>query len=189
MRFICGIPKITVTGSVEDWKRIRARVEVLGTYRIGWWVSRLLPILDEFLKTVEGKPNVEFWQAICKPKQAYGDKAITGWIADLFPYLNDAPERRRSHVFQYERVDWAVPIENGVPTFGIDEPGANMGVESSSFPSGLASVPMKLDFPGGSTTMVDLVAGFFGVEQDPEDLALTPVIGWSVVEPPAAKRV
>ena len=189
MDFVCGIPKITVTGSLEDWQRIRARIEVLGTYRLGWWVTRLRPILDEFVRTVEGKASLEFWQAICKPQQAYGDKVITGWIADLFPYLNDAPQRRRSHVFQYEREDWAIPIEKGVPTFGIGEPGANMGVGSSSFPSGLASVPVNLNFPGGSTNVVDLVAGFFGVAQDLEDLALTPVISWSVVEPVPAKPI
>jgi hypothetical protein len=189
MEFVCGIPKITVTGSLEDWQRIRARIEVLETYRLGWWVARLRPILDEFLRTVEGKPNVEFWQAICKPKQAYGAEAITGWIADLFPYLNDAPERRRNHILQYERADWAVPIEKGVKTFGIGEPGADKGVAAKSFPSGLASVPVNLKFPGGSTNMVDLVAGFLGIEQDSEDLALTPVISWSVVEPAPAKPV
>ena len=187
MGFICGIPKITVTGSLGAWERIRARVEVLETYGLGWWVARLRPILDEFLRTIEGKPNVEFWRAICKPKQAYGAEAITGWIADLFPYLNDAPERRRSHIFQHEREDWAVPIEKGVKTFGIGEPDAAMGVATSSFPSGLASVPVNLNFPSGSTRMVDLVAGFLGVEQDSEDLALTPVISWSVVEPAPAK--
>ncbi len=64
-----------------------------------------------------------------------------------------------------------------------------MGVGSSSFPSGLASVPVNLNFPGGSTNVVDLVAGFFGVAQDPEDLALTPVISWSVVEPVPAKPI
>lgn len=191
IQFVCGIPKITVTGSLADWQRIRARIEVLATYRLGWWVERLRPILDEFLRTIEGKPNVEFWQAICKPKQAYGAEVITGWIADFFPYLNDAPKRRRSHIFQYEREDWAVPIEKGVPTLGFDEPGANMGVGTPSFPSGLASVPVNLRFPGGLTSKIDLVAGFLGVEQDSEDLSLTPVIGWSVVElaPPKAIRV
>jgi hypothetical protein len=189
MEFVCGIPKITITGSLDDWQRIRARIEVLETYRLGWWVARLRPILDEFLRTVEGEPNVEFWQAICKPKQAYGAEAITGWIADLFPYLNDAPERRRNHILQYERADWAVPIEKGVKTFGIGEPGADKGVAAKSFPSGLASVPVNLKFPGGSTNMVDLVAGFLGIEQDSEDLALTPVISWSVVEPAPAKPV
>lgn len=32
MNCVCGIPKITVTGSLEDWQRIRERVEVLETY-------------------------------------------------------------------------------------------------------------------------------------------------------------
>jgi hypothetical protein len=31
---------------------------------------------------------------------------------------------------------------------------------------------------------MDLVAGFFAVERNPSDLALSPVIGWSVAEPP-----
>jgi len=187
MGFVCGIPKIAITGSLEDWQRIRARIEVLETYGLDWWVTRMRPILDEFVRTVEGKPNLEFWQAICKPKQAYGDKAITGWIADLFPYLEDVPERRRSHIFQYDRENWAVPIEQGVRTVGLVEPGAEKGVKTSRFPPGLASVPIKLDSPVGSIDKMDLVAGFFGVAQDPEDLALTPVIGWSVAEPVPAK--
>jgi hypothetical protein len=189
MGFVCGIPKITVTGSVDDWQRIRARIEVLETYRLGWWVTRLRPILDEFVRTVEGEPNLEFWQAICKPKRAYGDKSITGWMADLFPYLNDAPKRCRSHVFEYERENWAVAIEQGVRMSGFGEPGADQGVRTSRFPSGLASVPVKLKLTADSTGMIDLVAGFFGVAQDPEDLALTPVIGWSVVEPVPAKSI
>ena len=69
---VCGIPKITVTGSLQDWQRIRARVEVLETFGLEWWVARLRPVLDEFVRTAEGHPSREFWQAIYKPKQAYG---------------------------------------------------------------------------------------------------------------------
>jgi hypothetical protein len=90
MDCVCGIPQITVTGTPEDWERIRARVEVLATYDLVWWVARLRPILDEFIQTAMGRPNREFWQAIYKPKKAYAATAVTGWIADLFPYLNDA---------------------------------------------------------------------------------------------------
>ncbi len=85
MGCICGIPKITLTGQLQDWQRIRARIEVLATFGLEWWVQRLRPILDEFVETAEGRPNRVFWQAIYKPKQAYGDSAVTGWIADLFP--------------------------------------------------------------------------------------------------------
>ena len=190
MMCICGIPRITVTGSLHDWQRMRARVEVLETFGLEWWVSRLRPILDEFIRTLEGHPSLAFWQAIYKPKQAYGTDAVTGWIADLFPYLSDSPERRRSHVFGFEREDWAVPVEKGVKTeFSLGEPGSEKGVAPKSFPSGLASVPVKLSFPNGLTSGVDLVAGFLAVEQDPEDLAISPVIGWSVTESAPIKPV
>jgi hypothetical protein len=40
-----------------------------------------------------------------------------------------------------------------------------------------------VQFNNGSIAEVDLVAGFSGVEQNPSDLSLSPVIGWSVTEP------
>ena len=182
MRCICGIPRITVTGTPLDWERIRARVEVFEPYGRGWWVARLRPILDEFVRTVSGRPDCEFWQAIYKPKRTYGATTVTGWIADLFPYLGDAPNRRRSHVFDCEREDWSLPIEKGVETAPMFDPGADQGVATGAFPSGLSSVPIKLSFPDGSKRELDLVAGYFGVEQAAEDLSLSAAIGWSVTE-------
>ena len=117
MMCVCGIPKITLQGQPADWQRIRERLQVLETFDLGWWVKRLRPIVDEFILTAQGQPNQEFWQAIYKPKQAYGATSVTGWIADLFPYLGEAPTRRRNHVFAWERQDWAVPIEQGVSTW------------------------------------------------------------------------
>jgi hypothetical protein len=190
MDCVCGIPKITITGTLNDWQRIRDRVEMLGTFDLGWWIARLRPILDAFLATFEGHPNPEFWQAIYKPKRAYAEDTVTGWIADLFPYLNDAPARRRNHIFEFDRDNWAVPIEKGVKLqMGYFEPGADKGVSGKSFPSGLASVPVRLSFQDGSSKAVDLVAGFLAIEQDPGDLALSPVIGWSIAERPPAKPV
>jgi hypothetical protein len=184
MMCVCGIPKITIEGSLDDWQRIRARVEVLSTYELEWWVSRLRPILDEFVLTAGGYPTREFWKAIYKPEKAYGDEGATGWITDLFPYLGDASPRRRNHVFAHTRHDWALPIDKGVPTsrrmFG---PRSNKGVKLGSFPAGLSSVPVKVMFKDPPDCAVELVAGFFGVKQDPSDGALSPVIGWSVADP------
>jgi Domain of unknown function (DUF4419) len=170
MACICGIPKIIIEGSLDDWQRIRARVEVIETYGLGWWVSRLRPILDEFVLAAGGHPTREFWKAIYKPEKAYGPDVATGWIADLFPYLGDAPGRLRNPVFEHGRHDWVLPVDKGV--------------SPASFPSGLSSVPIKVSFTRGSACDVDLVAGFFAVEQSQSDLTLSPVIGWSVAEPP-----
>ncbi len=180
---VCGIPKITIEGSLEDWQRVRARVEVLETYGLGWWVSRLCPILDEFVLTASGHPTLEFWKAIYKPVKAYGAEVATGWITDLFPYLGDAPGRRRNHVFQHERREWALTVDEGVPTSQLFSPLASKGVNPTSFPSGLSSVPVKVRFQDGSECDVDLMAGFLAVKQNASDLALSPIIGWSVTEP------
>ena len=34
---ICGIPWIIVRGSVDDWKKIRKRVEIISEYDLDWW--------------------------------------------------------------------------------------------------------------------------------------------------------
>ena len=56
------------------------------------------------------------------------------------------------------------------------------GVAPKSFPSGLSSVPVKVQFQHGSKCDLDVVAGFFAVRQNLSDLALSPMIGWSVTE-------
>jgi len=194
LRCVCGIPKITIEGTPEDWRRIRARAEVLATYDLEWWVSRLRPILDEFVLAADRQPTPEFWKGIYKPSSSYGSQVATGWITDLFPYLGDAPRRRRSYVFEHDRNGWALPIDKGVKTknrafgLGFGLPSAT-SVSLGSFPSGLSSAPVKLLFNDGSSTDVDLVAGFFAVRQNPSDLTLSPHIGWCVTEPPPKKRV
>jgi hypothetical protein len=166
---VCGIPKITIQGSPEDWRRIRARIEVLGTFELEWWVSRLRPILDEFVLAASGEPTADFWKAIYKPEKAYATTLTTGWITDLFPYLNEAPHHKRNHVLAVAREGWALPARNGVPP--------------KRFPSGLSSVPIKVVVKAESFDL-DLVAGFLAVKQGASDLALSTVIGWSVTEPP-----
>jgi hypothetical protein len=168
MRCICGIPEITLQGKCEDWQRIRARVEVLGTYDLEWWVSRLRPILDQFVRAADGKPDREFWRAIYKPMPTYGAKNVTGWIADLFPYLGDPPNRHRNPVLDTPRQDWSVPVKQGI--------------RPAAFPSGFSQAPLRIIFPDETECQRDLMAGFFAVGQSELSNALFPVIGWSMVE-------
>ena len=185
---VCGIPKITIEGTPADWQRIRARIEVIATYGLEWWVSRLRPILDEFVLAAEGRPTLNFWQAIYKPKDAYANTVVTGWVADLFPYLGDAPERRRNHVFTHERHNWALSVDQGVETASdFFDSSAGKGVTLKSFPSGLSSARLKVSFKDRPSMDVDLVAGFLAVSQDPSDLTLTPLISWCVAELPPEK--
>jgi Domain of unknown function (DUF4419) len=191
MMCVCGIPKITIEGTPEDWQRIRARIEILATYGLEWWVSRLGPILDEFVLAAEGRPNREFWKAIYKPKSAYNAQFATGWIAELFPYLGDPPGRRRNPVFTSGQFDWRAPVDysNTGLHFPPFDSKHDSGVTTSQFPSGLSRARVTLRFPDDARTEVDLLGGFMAVKQDAEDLSLSPAIGWCVAERPPEKPV
>ena len=175
MLCICGIPYVTLTGTVDDWRRMRGRVEVLRTFGLDWWVSRLGPVLDQFVQSAEGRPDREFWRGIYKfrpAKSAYDPQFVTGWILNLFPYLGDAPKRTRNPVFDV---------------------GAPQEVKDGSFPFGLCSVPVLLTIVNGNrqtlaTQELDLVAGLCGVEQSREDGALSPVISWCLAHRAGTKQ-
>lgn len=169
---ICGIPEITVQGTSDDWRRMRSRIEVLATYDLEWWISRLRPILEEFVRAAEGNPNRDFWKAIYKPEQVYADRAATGWIADLFPYLSGSGEFRRNPVLGHPRTDWTVPV--------------NKGITPGAFPSGLSRVPVAVQYLDGSGRKIELLGGYFGVGQLMDDNALYPMISWAVTGAPAA---
>jgi hypothetical protein len=162
---ICGIPHVTLTGSAEDWRRIRDRVELIDTFELGWWTERLRPILDQFVRAAEGRPDTQFWRGIYKfrPRQGpYDSTKVTGWLVDLFPYLRDAPLRARNHVF---------------------DAGAMPELRADQFPSGFSSVPVVLRVFGGDRELLqehelELLAGLLAVEQDEKDGALSPTISW-----------
>ena len=168
---ICGIPRITLEGTREDWETMRARLEVLATYELEWWVERLRPIFDEFVLAAEGRPTPHFWRAIYKPKEAYGGDVITGWIADLFPYLGPESRKMRNPLLNKKRHNWALKAEEGMRP-------SPAGVGLSTVPSGLCKVALDV-----SGIDADLVAGFIGVRQSADDFALAPVIDWFVVKP------
>ncbi len=165
MMCVCGIPEITLQGTADDWRKIRSRIDLLEPYDLEWWVPRLRPILDEFVKTAEGRPDTNFWKAIYKPEEAYGEDIATGWITDLFPYCGNESKRYKNHTLQSPRKGWA-----------LNETGVSLG----RFPSGISCAPFTLR-PG--ERCLNLMAGFLGVTQAPEMMGLSPLIGWSVVEP------
>jgi hypothetical protein len=165
---ICGIPQITLTGSVEDWQRMRERVEIFETFGLDWWVKRLRPILRQFVLAAAGEPNREFWQGMYKfrpPKGPYDASMVTGWVVDLFPYLGDASKRIRNPAFEGD---------------------GRRELPAGAFPPGLCkvSVILKLLTRDGreiERSELDLVAGLFGIQQVGTSLA--PVISWCLVDP------
>src|SRR5262249_30452804 len=57
---LCGIPEITLLGTVNDWRSIRRRVQALGEYELMPWVTALTPVVDQFVAAAEGRVDVAF---------------------------------------------------------------------------------------------------------------------------------
>src|SRR5512139_2223919 len=88
MTFICGIPSITLTGTPEDWRKIRERIDAVATFGLETWCRSLIPIADQFVRASTGDVDLAFWRRIYSPIDAYGGKVVTGWAARFYPYLS-----------------------------------------------------------------------------------------------------
>mmetsp|Transcript_15729 Transcript_15729/g.33260 ORF Transcript_15729/g.33260 Transcript_15729/m.33260 type:complete len:229 (-) Transcript_15729:443-1129(-) len=68
MSTLCGIPRITLLGSEQDWVALCAeeldKLMSLGDAKN--WMPYLLPVLDEFVNSYQGNVNHGFWQSMVK---------------------------------------------------------------------------------------------------------------------------
>jgi hypothetical protein len=168
----CGIPEITLTGTLEDWQSIRQRVENFVQFDLAWWVNALIPILDEFVAAASGRVNQHFWQSLYKLHDASGGPYVTGWLNVFFPYIKN--QQTNEYTSQNPHTtSWSKVKKN-------DRGG---GPVTDEFPLGLSKVPFKWVFPLQSMTFdMEFVGGFAGVAQDPATLALRPEMGWAVID-------
>ena len=164
---LCGIPSITLEGTVEDWKRLREKTLSLSRFDFQWWTDAVKPILDEFVKALSGVVNKKFWQKLYKLSDESGGPYITGWIATLFPYLGSRPEKMQQNEY--------------LQSWDSESRDFFDGITTSDFPSGAVSTPFTWQYFAEKLEMY-FYTGFLGVGQDKKTLALKPVIGWAVVD-------
>ena len=168
---ICGIPSITLTGTPEDWRKVLEKTRSLTKFGFGWWVYDLDPILQEFVRASEGKPDYWFWKDIVKKtrpativgpscgKKQKPQTTYDGWFLKFFPFDNKGRTPSQVKITQTMLAETvAVPFTYLI----VNEAGEVQ-----------------------SETPLELIAGIVGVQQDTVTYTLTPKIGWFVrtVEP------
>ncbi|WP_083602362.1 DUF4419 domain-containing protein [Hydrococcus rivularis] len=164
---MCGIPEITLLGTVEDWQSIRQRVENFDRFGLEKWVDVLIPVLDEFIATASGKIARQFWRSFYKFDDISEGVSITGWINVFFPYLRDI-QGNYTEINPY--VDAAIK--------NWDSPYLAAST-MDCFPVGLSQVPFVWKYYQEIFNM-NFIGGFVGVSQDRNNLALQAEIGWAI---------
>ncbi|CAF0858540.1 unnamed protein product [Adineta steineri] len=81
------------------------------------YIQDLLPILNEFIKTYEGKVDVEFWNHIADSKRGRlgsgSTEYISGWILKLFYEINGKnPEQIMAADIKLDSIHVPVEVEN-----------------------------------------------------------------------------
>ncbi|MDF0644274.1 MAG: DUF4419 domain-containing protein [Nitrospira sp.] len=165
---ICGIPSVTLKGTVDDWVEIRARVDLMADYHLEWWTDRIKHICDALVESAEGAPSLPFWRHIYKPKEVYGGNVMTGWLANLFPYVKDYRTN-------------APTVRNPFLSIRQEEVTIEEGISPGIVPNGLSRAPVVVRFQGTDAALdFDLIAGFIGVKGHHATGHVEPDIGWAV---------
>ena len=164
----CGIPEITLEGTVRDWIVLKEKAMALRDFDLSWWTDELSHVLDQFVEAASGRVDQKFWSSIYKLDDTSGGPYITGWITVLYPYT----------------VSGGKLIKN--PNITMWRTNSLDGMTTDSFPPGLCSTPFTWKYLDKQHPM-HFYSGFMAVSQDPSTLALRPEIGWAVANDTAVK--
>jgi len=86
-----AIPEVHVMGCANDYELIISKVnEMVSTFGLDWWAAELLPVLNEFIKAINGQADKHFWKYMCNLNDRSGYyMPYSGWIQAFFPYIDD----------------------------------------------------------------------------------------------------
>lgn len=185
---LCGIPFVTLRGTVADWKKVVAKTEALRTFGdLSFWLDDLVPILRKVVAAAEGKPDLDFWNSIYKAKSESGGTKLTGWIVKLLPLTKDwkgndvvnpllGKQLTPPHRLK-ERPKWSYRDDDDVEDLDYRLHGT---VNTAQLPASLSTVPFVWNYLG---TKLDykFVGGIVGYSQNDADLAICPQMGWAVL--------
>lgn len=162
----CGIPKVILHGTEEDWFLLKKKVmyyitffhsDILKHNALSNYLDvEILPIINNLILSRGGKPNRDWWSRIIDRYQPWGsggsDTEWTGWIIRFFPdvYTESFSEETIVHISVSNKLDCTT--------------------------NGLTNV--EFEFEGKE---LSLVAGFHGVFQHP-DSSVEVIRGYSLEE-------
>lgn len=173
----CGIVRVTLDGTPEDWKILRDKVYRLETLsgtddklKLGWWLSALIPVINKICDAgINHTIDTDFWSKIYNFTSGSGVEYASGWITVFFPYFHNDDKIRENRVISTKK--------NTYLNWEIGESQVDIGND----PANISSVDFILDYEKEFTEKLKMkfYAGFFGTIQY-DDLTVEPMLGWVV---------
>lgn len=171
MRTMCGIPKMTLLGTQDDWRSIKDRVQMFAEFEAADWVKATSHVLDHFIEAFKGNADPQFWESFYKEGGGSGGPYVTGAVNVFFPYLPSYKTGKNEAVNRHAMsTDWGKRL-------GHMGGGPNVG----DFPMGLSTVPFVWHYYAEKFDM-NFLGGFVGTSEDPQTGALRPAIGWGIAD-------
>ncbi len=188
---ICGIPKATILGTVDDWIEIRKRVEKLKEFEVegknimAQWSSMLERILDEFVSVKSGnKPTEKFWKDAIREDYLIIDLVcakinetkLNGWITTFSAFSLAGKWRGEDMIENVTSVPW-------------------LKVRAKSLTPGMVHVPIKIydEFAevGERNYTGAILTGHVGYSVKRDGNTIQPFSGWMMMitnDPPQYLR-
>ena len=165
----CGIPYIILEGEAEDYRKIILKAKNLSKYNFGWYIDRIIPIIQKMVDAKEGKVDIDFFKNIILKEEAienrfkdccyykYKINYINGWIVKFFGYIKGDDDNL--YLFSEDKID---------------------GEEINNLPSQILNVPFTIkNLVNKSKKEMKFEAGIFGCNQN-EKKEVSLAIGWLV---------
>ena len=181
----CGIPEVTMLGTIDDWIELREKAKLLLQYDnnlniIKKWHSMLDPILEKFVQSISGNPDVAWWMSITNIYKPNGSEStyLSGWITTfcVFSATGQWLGDNRKHIIFGESFSF-FDDSNDVTyhTIHSDYPFIDM----DEIPAGYVFVPVKINDNGNYYESV-MVAGHLGFSTLNDYLTLQPMVSWFI---------
>ncbi len=173
----CGIPNVTLKGSIKDWENILEKIKSIKNLKykeiyfdkdsFDLWLDEIYEIMVKIAESKKGKTNINFWQEMIKkkidqkPVELSGKlvnqnmEYITGWITKFFPF-----DKKGNKNFHREKI-----FIDDICLLADQILGVKFVVE---------------EINTGNIYELILNSGFLGMEQDQKTKIVSPVIGWFI---------
>lgn len=164
----CGIPQVELTGTVEDWEKVRDKVNNFDGLGLDFWLPQLKQALDYFVSAAKGSVDKKIWQSFYKYGGGSGGPYISGWLTWLLPYIKQASCRD-------DTISWN---PNPMLKKDLGAGGSFDGLTSDVIPPSLSEVPFTWKY-FAKELKYKFVGGLTGAKLDGG--VVEPVFGWAVV--------